>query len=118
MGELEHSGPITVGLAAVGVMVAACGLGRGLSMTAWAAAEAAEFTLPSDAVCNFKPSDNDFGPPDRCKDGSSPHSRTVYLTSLTTSSTVILTGAGYTVFEPEHHAPRDPWCPSILTPST
>lgn len=68
--------------------------GIGLSLTAVAAAEATDFSLPSAVDCVARSADTDFGPPLGCDHGPSPHNRTVLLTSLSTSTgTIALAGA-------------------------
>ena len=78
-----------------------CGLAAAIGVCCCGAAIAAdqlfEFKRPSDVACSSPPiyRDGDFGPPPGCSDGSLPHNRTVWITTVASSSSV---SVSHTIF--------------------
>ena len=95
-------------------------VGVGACAAGLAACEAAEFALPSDALCVSGPSIR--GDLD-CNAGPGQHPKTVYATSLASVSTgstttIMASGYGYSyvAFDADYVAP-EPWRAAVMTPS-
>jgi hypothetical protein len=71
------------------------------SLVAVACGEAYAFSQPSDAVCNWRPTVRDFGPPEGCGHGPGEHARETLMTALSTTS-VITTPAVVVVWDPDY----------------
>jgi hypothetical protein len=78
--------------------IAAVALGFG----AVGAAEFNDFVQPSAIACHRAGAD--FGPPPGCGDGSQPHNRTVFVTALSTSTSLTMNSA-HIVYDAEHFQP-------------
>ncbi len=99
------------------------GVGFGTCLGGWAVCEWGEFQRPSDVVCELAfVRVQDFGRPERCNEAPGPHSRTVFLTSLGTStgstSSIVALGHDYIAFEPEYGVAPEPWHPTTIASST
>jgi hypothetical protein len=85
--------------------------------------EAAEFSRPSQPVCDERPQVSDFGPPEGCTDVPGPHPRSGRVATLTVSasSTATIPLFAFDVYyADEAAAPVDQRSPpfSLIAPST
>jgi hypothetical protein len=69
--------------------------GVAVSSVALGAGQAHEFSRPSDAGCIMRPEQTDLGPPEGCREGELPHSRTIFLTPIAAAATTTTSSAGY-----------------------